>query len=123
MADNVGYSPGSGATVATEDRSGIHFQKVIDATGMDAAGTSQQLSVTTGVISSLTVPANTLYAMIQCESNGVRWIDDGVTTVTTSRGMRLTAGQTMHYDGPLANFHMIAETATSVVNVNYYLPR
>lgn len=28
MADNLGYSPGSGATVATDDVSAVHFQKV-----------------------------------------------------------------------------------------------
>jgi hypothetical protein len=29
MADNLGYTPGSGATVATEEVGGIHHQKVL----------------------------------------------------------------------------------------------
>lgn len=29
MADNLGYTPGSGATVATEDVSGVHHQRVL----------------------------------------------------------------------------------------------
>lgn len=29
MADNLGYTPGSGATVATEDVGGVHHQRVL----------------------------------------------------------------------------------------------
>jgi hypothetical protein len=37
MADNLGYTPGSGANVATEELGGIHHQRVI-AEWMDDAG-------------------------------------------------------------------------------------
>jgi hypothetical protein len=29
MADNVGYTPGSGITIATEDVGGVHYQRII----------------------------------------------------------------------------------------------
>jgi len=37
MADNVGYTPGSGATIAADDISGILFQRVKVTTGADGA--------------------------------------------------------------------------------------
>lgn len=39
MADNLGYTPGSGATVATDDVGGIHHQIVKPAFGADGEAT------------------------------------------------------------------------------------
>jgi hypothetical protein len=39
MADNVGYTPGSGATVAADDIGGVLYQRVKIAAGADGAAT------------------------------------------------------------------------------------
>lgn len=44
MADNVGYTPGSGATVAADEIGGVLFQRVKPVTGVD--GTAVDVSET-----------------------------------------------------------------------------
>lgn len=44
MADNVGYTPGSGATVAADDIGGVLYQRVKPVTGDD--GTATDVSAT-----------------------------------------------------------------------------
>ena len=44
MADNVGYTPGSGATVAADEIGGVLFQRVKPVTGVD--GTAVDVSAT-----------------------------------------------------------------------------
>lgn len=59
------------------------------------------------------------YAVIQCESQVVRWRDDG-TNPTTTVGMRLSPGQTLNYDGDLSRLKFIEEAASAKLNVSYY---
>jgi hypothetical protein len=44
MADNVGYTPGSGATVAADEIGGVLYQRVKPVTGLD--GTAVDVSAT-----------------------------------------------------------------------------
>ena len=44
MADNVGYTPGTGATVAADDISGVLYQRVKIAEGADGTGTDVSAS-------------------------------------------------------------------------------
>ena len=44
MADNVGYTPGTGATVAADDISGVLYQRVKIAEGADGSGTDVSAS-------------------------------------------------------------------------------
>lgn len=77
---------------------------------------------------SLTVPTRTpngstaspRLVLLQCESQSVRWRDDG-TSPTASVGMILNVGdQPYPYDGDLNKIKFI-ETATSAkLNVSYY---
>ena len=39
MADNLGYTPGSGATVATDEVSGLHYQRIKPVWGADGVVT------------------------------------------------------------------------------------
>lgn len=39
MADNVGYTPGTGATIATDDVGGVHVQRVKNTFGGDGVAT------------------------------------------------------------------------------------
>jgi len=43
MADNLGYTPGSGANVATDDVGGVHFQKIKQADGADDSSVMQRV--------------------------------------------------------------------------------
>ena len=44
MADNLGYTPGSGATVATEDVGGVHHQRVLVESAVDGVPTDVSAS-------------------------------------------------------------------------------
>lgn len=69
----------------------------------------------------LTVPANANYAIIQCETQNVRWRDDG-TAPTASIGMKLTPSPDMLvYDGDLKKIRFIEEVASAKLNVSYYV--
>jgi hypothetical protein len=68
----------------------------------------------------LTVPAGATYAVIQCETQNVRWRDDG-TAPTSSVGMKLTvAPDLLIYDGALSSIKFIEEAASAKLNVSYY---
>lgn len=67
----------------------------------------------------LTVPSGSKIALITCESQAVRWRDDG-TNPTASVGMELLVGQALLYDGTLSTIAFIQEAATANLNVSYY---
>ena len=58
-------------------------------------------------------------AVIHCESQAVRWRDDG-TDPTSTVGMRLTVGSELQYDGDLNKIRFIEEVASAKLNVSYY---
>lgn len=67
----------------------------------------------------LTVPMGALIALIQAETQSIRWRDDG-TNPTASVGMLLSAGNTLAYTGDLSQIKIIQTTASASVNVSYY---
>lgn len=58
-------------------------------------------------------------ALIQAESQAVRWRDDG-TAPSASVGMRLNPNTSMLYDGDLNKIRFIEEAASAKLNVSYY---
>ena len=68
----------------------------------------------------LTVPQDATRALIQAESQQVRWRDDG-TAPTASVGMTLDAGSTLAYTGNLAAIRLIEVSASAKLNVSYYV--
>lgn len=58
-------------------------------------------------------------AVITCETNTVRWRDDG-TAPTTSVGMPLAAGTPFIYDGDIPNIKFIDTSTGAILNVSYY---
>jgi hypothetical protein len=70
--------------------------------------------------SALTVPAGSSYAMLQAESQNVRYRDDG-TNPTAGIGIRLVANTIQWYTGNLVALKFIEETASAKLNVSYYL--
>lgn len=75
----------------------------------------------------LTVPTKDLnglackpsIAVIVCETQAVRWRDDG-TAPTASVGMPLATGVTLQYDGALSQIQFIEQTASAKLNISYY---
>lgn len=59
------------------------------------------------------------FAIIRCETQGVRWRDDGVAP-TASVGMPMTVGDVLVYDGDLKRIQFIEQTASAKLNVSYY---
>ena len=67
----------------------------------------------------LTVPSGALIALIQAESQDVRWRDDG-TNPTQTVGMTLGTGLSLPYTGDLSLIKFIETTASAKLNVSYY---
>jgi hypothetical protein len=85
---------------------------------MDALGYQQITSLTAST--ALTVPAGTQMALVQAESQAVRWRDDG-TDPTATVGMILGAGETLEYDSSqLSVVEFIEVTVGAKLNINYY---
>lgn len=73
-------------------------------------------------LQTLTVPDGCYFALIQCETNDVRYRDDG-TAPTAAIGMRLFAGQVINYTGGTAGLkalQFIPVTGSAVLNISYY---
>lgn len=68
----------------------------------------------------LTIPAGAAAAMIRCETQSVRWRDDG-SDPTASVGMLMTASDAvLWYTGQLARLKFIEVTASAKLNVVYF---
>lgn len=79
----------------------------------------QTISVTTGTVSTLTVPGGAVSALIQADGSAVSLTLDG-TTPTASVGSRIDDGVFFYVDTALANVKLIARTATTNVQVAYF---
>lgn len=71
-----------------------------------------------------TIPGGGTYtdfnvALIQAETQNVRWRDDG-TAPTTTVGHILAAGESMFYEGDMNNLKFIEVTASAKLNVTFY---
>lgn len=67
----------------------------------------------------LNVPASASNALIQAETQAVRWRDDGVAP-TASVGMLLPAGGELRYDGNLMALKIIEVSPSAKLNVAFY---
>lgn len=103
MADNIAITPGSGATVATDDVGGIQYQRVKTAWGVDgaavdtsatnplpvaapAATTGTRTSVAAATSSTPVLAANTarLGGIVWNDSTAVLYVGLGATTVSAT---------------------------------------
>ena len=84
----------------------------------------QQITIATlQSVTALTVPGSATVAFMQNNTNqAIRWRDTPAgTNPTTSVGQRILAGDTLTYDGALANWEGIAEAAgTGTLDIVYY---
>lgn len=67
----------------------------------------------------LTPPTGARLALIQAETQAVRWRDDG-TSPTGTAGMQLAAGSSIEYDGNLSAIKFIEAAASAKLNVSYW---
>ncbi len=94
--------------------------RVLDDTLTPVSGSSQQITQDATTPGALTVPAGANMALIQVLTQNVRWTDDG-TTVTTSRGIQIVAGDPpLWYNVAGLPISFIAEIASAEININYY---
>lgn len=68
----------------------------------------------------LTVPAGAARAVIQCETQNVRWRDDGTSPDATTGMLMKTTDQPYLYEGQLARLKFIEATANAKLNIVYY---
>lgn len=78
----------------------------------------QQITVLSGA-AKLSPPANARIARIVCETQAIRWRDDGVAPTATV-GMPLAVNTELTYDGDLGAIQFIEQTASAKLNVSYY---
>lgn len=78
----------------------------------------QQLSALSAAVG-LTAPTGAVYAIIQAESQNIRWRDDG-TNPTASVGMYLALGGEMVYDGDFTKLKFIEVVSGAKVNATFY---
>lgn len=67
----------------------------------------------------LTVPTNATLALIQPQTQSVRWRDDGIAP-TASVGVVIAAGDTLTYNGDLRAIRLIEVSASAALNVSFY---
>lgn len=84
----------------------------------DPAG-YEQLTSLAAAAGLAAIPAGAKFAIIQPESQNVRWRDDAVDP-TAAVGMIIVANDTMIYSGPLASLKFIQTAASAKINVIYY---
>lgn len=89
----------------------------VEPAAMRPLGFQQITSLSSAV--GLTVPSGALTALIQAESQDVRWRDDG-TNPTATVGVTLGTGLTLPYTGDLSAIKFIEISASAKLNVSYY---
>ena len=85
---------------------------------MEPAGYVQITSLSSAVGLS-SIPDGATLAVIQPETQNVRYRDDG-TNPTTSVGMILAAGDLLYYTGTMSALKFIEVSASAKINVTYY---
>lgn len=135
MADNVAVTPGSGATVAFDDISGIMYQRVKIGVGADGAATdvssAAPLPVYTNVATSVShnnVAVTSTATLIKASNTSrkelfVKAIDGAVyvgstSGVTTSTGYLLNMGEEL--PATLFTGDVYGITSTGTTNVRYW---
>lgn len=74
------------------------------------------LSAATG----LAIPAGSAIAVIRCETQNVRWRDDGTNPSATVGHLMITTDAPLVYRGNLAALKFIEVTTSAKLNVSYY---
>lgn len=108
----------AGARIASQLNAAgtIHTPKTLPG-NMTPTGYEQITSLST--VQVLTIPSGSQLALLQAESQDVRWRDDGTAPGTTV-GMILATGIPLLYNGDLSALKFKETTASGKLNVSYY---
>lgn len=80
----------------------------------------EQITVLTSAVGLASIPSNAAYAVIQAESQTVRWRSDG-TNPTTAVGNQIFANSgALVYDSDFSQIKFIEEAASAKLNVHYF---
>lgn len=93
--------------------------KVSSAPGTASPLGFQRIGPGIAVSTALTVPAGATFAEIICETQPVRWRDDGVAP-TASIGMPLGQDASLTYSGSLSAIRFIEQTPQATLSISYY---
>lgn len=88
-------------------------------TGVQAALGYQQLTSLSSA-TALTVPAGAVMAVLRCETQNVRYRDDGVDPTATVGQLMITTDALLVYTGQLARIKFIEATTSAKLNICYY---
>lgn len=112
MADNVAITAGAGTSIATEDRSSVHFQRVID-TGADTLASGRvNVTTTSGEAVAARSKRKRLILLAMPSNTGV--IDIGPSGVASGSGFPLDPGASVTLESTAA-LHADASTGTQVL--------
>ncbi len=87
-----------------------------------ARGVGYQQITLGAAVKALTLPVDPdapTYALIEPETQGVRWRDDGGTP-TAAVGQPLSAGESLQYNGTLSAIRFFEMVGGAVLNVTYF---
>lgn len=79
----------------------------------------QQIASGLNTATALTVPTDARIAIIQAETQAVRWRDDG-TSPTSTVGMYLSPLDSIIYNGKLSAIKFIETTTSAKLNITYF---
>lgn len=88
----------------------------------DAIGVPMGYEKITGLSAAkgLTEPAYARYAIIQAQTQDVRWRDDGTDPTATDGMLLATSNAGFVYTGDIAKIKFIEVSASAVLHVSYY---
>lgn len=81
----------------------------------------EKLTVSSTAVGLASIPSRAYFALVRCESNNVRWRDDG-TAPTATEGILMKADEFLEYDGSLTKIKFIRVGSDATVYVSYYGP-
>lgn len=115
MADIL-VSVAGGASKRLRDMDDGSHAEVVHIGSLAKLGYQQITTLST--VQFLSVPTGATKALIQAETQSVRWRDDA--NPSASVGMLLAAGATLEYSSDLASIRFIEVTASAKLNISYY---
>lgn len=126
MAENMGVTPGSGATIRAKEHGSIKIQYVYVTTALATIVGVQQATIGTtaatlaSLLSGAAIPTGATHALAQADSSNagvIRWRDDAVNPTATV-GLEITAANAVEWIS-LADIRLIGTAASQKVNISF----
>jgi hypothetical protein len=112
----VTASPDAGVPVVDANLTPVEYGQ----SGLTAATVTYIWHATNPSIFGTSLPTGATVALVQCVGDDVRWTDDSGTTLTTTYGMLLAAGDQFWYTGDLDELRFIETGTACEMNITLY---